>query len=298
MKITRSSLWILVLACGSALPALAQPTMDELWPNQDGLGWSYAQHYESFSKPVVLDNQIRIFFDGVTVAPDGIQAQYLRHEVLSGPALLSAPDDEVADPLLRQLWIARPDLRDRIRLAGASDGPCPAFAPPGSYSVLLNGELAYVKTADEIAALRCNLANTRSWLWLTSNLTLGHAFTLQLIPDLADDVFLHGTIGAIESVTVPAGTFADCVRVDYVVDYGTAECGGAGTYRSETRGSIWYAPGVGPVECREEFIPTVEQTGACGGVVGLVDSRAALELTTATTPVRHTSWGRLKAAYR
>ena len=75
MRIFRSALWILALSFSAARPAPAQVTMDDLWPNQDGLGWSYAQHYESYAaEPVIVDNQIRIFFDGFTTAPDDIQA--------------------------------------------------------------------------------------------------------------------------------------------------------------------------------------------------------------------------------
>ena len=74
----------------------------------------------------------------------------------------------------------------------AGTNPCPSTPPQGAVGpVLLNGELTYRKTADEIAAWRCNLADTRAWLWLTSNLTIGNTFTLQLVPDLADDVILR-----------------------------------------------------------------------------------------------------------
>lgn len=305
MRTAFAGLFCLAAGLSLAPAALSQPTMDALWPSQDGLSWNYDQHYESFgADPQVVDNQIRIFFDGVTVAPTGIQAQYLRHLVISGAAPATSLGAMPPDPFLRRLWVARPDLRDKI-LQTMNDGPCPAFAPAGSYSVLLSGEFAYLKTADEIAAWRCNLANTRSWQWLVSDLTIGNTFTLQLIPDLASDVFLRGTIAAIEPATVPAGTFNDCVRVDYVIDYGTSECvdmNGTvlGTNRAETRGYMHYAPLVGPVQSFEEFIPYAEATGTCvaPGDIGRASSRTSLRLTSATTPVRHTTWGGIKAAYR
>ncbi len=287
-----------------ASSALAQsPGMDALWPNDDGMSWDYAQHYENFEKPQVVDNRTRLSFTGTTVAPNGIQAQYLHQELISGPSTANAFNSDLPDPFLRTLWVARPDLRGRI-LQALDDLPCPQFAPPASFGNLLTGELAFRKAPDEIAAWRCNLPDTKSWMWLVSDLTIGNRFTLQLVPDLADDVFLHGTIAAIEDVTVPAGTFLSCVRVDYVIDYGTGECsdyGGdpTGSYRSQSAGRVHYAPGVGPVASYEEFVPFAEIKGECGSIeVGFVAWLASLQMESSTTPVRRSTWGQLKATYR
>ena len=150
-----------------------------------------------------------------------------------------------------------------------------------------------------------HVANTRSWLWLVSDLTIGNTFTLQLVPDLASNVLLHGTIAAIEPATVPAGTFEDCVRVDYLIDYGKSECvddqgNVTGTSRSETRGYVHYAPLVGPVQSSEEFLRFAEATGTCAapGDIGRVFARASLRLYSATVPALRTTWGRLKTVYR
>jgi hypothetical protein len=245
-----------------------------------------------------------LFFDGTTVAPNGIAAQYLRQELLSGIAVATAFESAVPDPFLRQLWVARPDLRNRI-IQAAADAPCPEYAPSGSHTLLLDGEFAFRKTPDEIAAWRCNLADTRAWVWLVSDLTIGHQFTLQLVPDLATNVYLHGTIAAIEPATVPAGTFSGCYRVDYVIDYGFSNCTDAngntvGTSRSETRGSVHYAPGAGPVKCTESFIPNAEVTGSCSlqTPVGEAAALASMQLDSAPTPTVRSTWGRVKAIYR
>ena len=287
--------------------AIAQtPTLDALWPSLDGLSWTYAQHYEEFdATPEVVDNHVRLFFDGTTVAPNGIEAQYLRQELISGaPMVAIAAESGVTDPFLQHLWIARPDLRQRI-LAKAGVAPCPELGPPaGAYTLLLNGEFAYRKTADEIAAWRCNAADTRSWLWLVADLTTGHEFTLQLVPDLANDIFLHGTVAGVEAVTVPAGTFGGAMRIDYVIDYGVSACtdefgNPLGTSRAETRGYVHYAPAVGPVKSYEEFIPNAEQTGNCvGPAVGERESLASMALESASTPARRSTWGQIKTAYR
>ena len=302
------SRWAAV-AASLLLPAYAAaqpPSMDELWPSTDGLSWTYVQHYEVFFPPqVVIDNRTRLFFAGPAVAPNGIQAQYLRQEpVGSVPMFTIAAESGLTDPLLQRLWIARPDLRQRM-LAMAGGATCPTEAPQGSFALLLDGEFAWRKTAEEIAAWRCNLADTRAWMWLESNLTPGYEFTLQLVPDLADDVLLRGTIAGVEAVTVPAGSFDNCVRVDYVVDYGKSNCTDdvgniTGTFRSETRGYVDYAPDVGPVRSYEEFIPTAATEGSCEGKPGVGErgSLASMALESATTPARRSTWGQVKTAYR
>ncbi|MEO5616891.1 MAG: hypothetical protein ABIS67_03895, partial [Candidatus Eisenbacteria bacterium] len=147
------------------------------------------------------------------------------------------------------------------------------------------------------------LANTRSWQWLISNLTVGSTFVLQLVPDLSSNVFLHGTVAAVESATVPAGTFPGCVRVDYLIDYGASNCTDSngnvtGTSRGETRGYVHYAPDVGPVQSFEEYIPVAELTGSCGSPVGAVAARTTMRLASPAVPALPTSWGRVKAIYR
>lgn len=101
-----------------------------------------------------------------------------------------------------------------------------------------------------------------------------------------------------------AGTYPDCVRVDYVIDFGMSTCTDAsgnftGTSRAETRGYVHYAPNVGPVDSFEQFFPYVEVTGTCGaGQVGQPGFVVTMQLHSPSVPVRPTTWGRIKAAYR
>lgn len=304
MRHAAFSLSCLLLAALTSAPALAQgPTLDALWPNVDGLTWTYDVHYESYDdNPMTVDGQVRLGLDGTTVAAGGVQAQYLRQQWIGAtpPGFAAFASPVATDPFLRSLAIARPDLRAAVaRLV--DDSPCPQYAPTPSYSLLLDGEFAYRQTADEIAAWRCNLATTRAWLWLVSDLSIGSSFTLQLIPDLASDVLLHGTVGAVESASVPAGTYADCVRVDYVVEYGTNQCVDSdgnvtGTSRFETQGWVRYAPGVGPVESRESLV-LVTGTGTCGAGPA-IRNLTTQRLSSAPVPTVTTSWGRLKLVHR
>jgi len=301
---------LVALALLCAVPAAAQPvTMEQLWPNVDGTSWTYDQHYESYGlNPQVVDNQLRVFFDGTTTAAGGVLTQYLRQQLVSGPAALPALADAalavaVPDPLMRAVWVARPDLRARIEQA-AAEAPCPSVHPPGGYALMLGGEFAWLRTATDVSAWRCNAANTRAWQWLVSDLSIGNTFTLQLLPDLASDIFLHGEVAAIEPASVPAGTFPNCVRVSYLVDYGLSECtddsgNPLGTFRSETHGYVRYAPDVGPVESWEQFIPYAEATGDCGaGEIGVPATTVTMQLNAQPVPVLPTSWGRLKVSYR
>lgn len=276
-----------------------------LWPHADGLAWTYAQHSESLVPPTApVDRTVRALLDGTVTTPGGFEAQFFTGQLLSGPAAKATAGEDAAsaDPFLRQLVRARPDLRAAV-LAKAAMLPCVLVRSPGFDTVLLSPQFALRTTASEACAWRCDVADVRSWQWLGADFTPGATFTLQLIPDLANNVFLHGTVGAVEPVTVPAGAFASCVRMDYVVDYGTSVCtdqGGSplGTYRAETRGSIHFAPSVGPVRVSEEFVPYVEATGGCSFDIGQPAFRVTLELNALPVPTAATTWGRLKTLYR
>lgn len=288
----------------SAGAALAGPIpLTELWPNDDGHTWTYEARTEArWPDSIDTDRVLRMQLVGTAVVPGGQTVQLLRGVVVAGP--VSMAQSEIADPFLRTLHLARPDLRAAIE-ARAGDPGCMLMASPGFDGILLSPETAFRKTDDEIAGWRCDLADTRAWLFLVADLTPGSTFTLQLIPDLASDVFLHGTIGPVEDVSVPAGVFGNCQRVDYVVDYGLASCtddegNPQGTFRSETRGWIHYAPGVGPVDTSEEFIPYAEASGACGSdwAVGVAAVRVSKQLASIPNAAHAASWGGLKRRYR
>jgi hypothetical protein len=312
----RLCLTALLLLLAAAVPKSARaddPTMDELWPNDDGLSWTYNQTYQDYFSQETVQNQARFYFDGTTVVPGGILTQNYQCEVIDDRAPksdglakhLGLPDAAWAqDPFWRNLWLARPDVRGKIEASmRAAAGK---RTPEGMYQLLLH-DCAYVKNADEICAYRTNAIAMRSWLYLVSDVTIGAQFHLQLVPDLADSVWLHGTVAAWEDVSVPAGAFAGCLRVDYLIDYGEAICTTeageeTGGFRSQTRGSVYYAPGVGPVQTREEFVPYVELLwGSCALEWPVGEPITAGELLLASsppTPIETTSWGRIKAAFR
>jgi hypothetical protein len=325
----RNCLLALAAICSLFLAPPARAwQMSDLWPNDDGHSWVYYQIYREYlwEEPQTIENEARIYLDGYAEVPGGITVQNLRIEVISpSPAVpsfasappLSAPVSRrsvswerapkpITDPFWRNLWWARPDLRAAIERRASSGEMATTAWPPGYYQVLISAP-NYRKTADDIGAWRSDQEAMESWMWLVSDLTIGRTFDLQLIPDLADDVWLHATVSAWEDVTVPAGSFPGCLKVDYTIDYGISTCTNeqgieTGQMRSETVGWIDYAPLVGPVRTHEEFIPEFELLwGSCFDVdhPGEPSDEGSLELTsTPPTPVQPTTWGRLKTLYR
>lgn len=307
---------LLSLLLGASVASAQEVEMTALWPNGDESSWEYEQTFteDLWGFPEIVVNEARLYFDGYDTVPGGIEVQNLEVEISSAPrvapsarysGLIADPPSTIADPFLRTLWRCRPDLREAIEQRFGS--PLPALNPPGFYQILL-GEAAYRKTVDEVAAYRRDQEAMISWLWLVSDLTIGNTFELQLVPDLADDVWLYGTIAAWEDVSVPAGLFEDCLRVDYLIEYGEIVCtdefgSESGAFRSETFGHVHYAPSVGPIESFETWIPVSEMVwGECPILdehIGEPYSEGSLRYTGGfPVPVEKSSWGALRIAYR
>jgi hypothetical protein len=209
---------------------------------------------------------------------------------------------EATEPpaLYRQLAIARPSLAARVAAVARSTGTARA----GS-SGLVVYDAGLVRVApEEIAAYLTGPAR-RSWQYLDADITPGHTFRLQLIPGLADSIFLDGSILSVTDVSTPAGSFAAALRVRYDLDYGwtdVTDSTGAivGRSRALTRGEIFFAPGVGPVLARETFLPRWQTAGNPSRA--LVDSTfAELRLVTydvGPSPIEPSTWNAIKQHYR
>lgn len=280
----------------------AQPALDTLWPNEDGLRWDYeftvGNHIfpgESFTAPASLQ------LSG-TIETTGGTAQVLlgSHPVPAKPD--AAP---TLPPLLHAVWRARADLRPKIAARYGSRQP----ASPGWWPLMLHPGY-FLKSASSIQMWQPDW-NHPTWTHLRDDLSVGATFTQQLVPELADNVFLHGTVEANDAaVTTAAGTFLRAVRVGYRIDYGWTEGRDQnqnliGQYRSETLGRVHYVPGVGPVESLEDFIPYQEidcSPGECPpewtGQLGASVETMGLALQGLPTAVAPASWSVVKSLYR
>lgn len=296
-SIRRTLRWPFVLAAvAGPATASAQVSMSDLWPNDNGLRWEYEQTLAlPLDGPEPVPTTVALRFDGTTPVPGGSEVQNLVQEL---PAASPAPGG-ASDPLLRNLWRARPDLRPKLESLGFGYSPAQDEAWE---SLFIHGG-AWEKAEDEIRTWRPDVPLTRSWVFLVEDISVSGSFQLQLIPDIAANVSLTGTVTAVEDVTVPAGTFSGAYRVDYEVDYGEATCTSedspesTGTLRSYTRGHVHYVPGVGPVQSLEELTHT-DVTGTCPGVTpDVVRVRVTMELLQVPVPVVPVTWGRLKAIY-
>ena len=266
-------------------------TLDNVWPNADSLSWMfthkqvvrqgtfvptlYATREEvppvpSFQEilpflenPVwpdsgtSLEGLVRLRFEGEMTTAAGVTTQRLtetRFAEQSGwPLTDSQASFETA--LLGRLWVARPDLREKIheRLKAA-----PAAIDEEEFLIgsAFLGAAAWEKTAAHIGAYG-ELSPDLFWLFLEADLTEGHTFVIQPVPELADDVFLHGKITANgEEFATGFGTFAKTVQCAYLIDYGISlavdEDGDPlGYHGMHASGFIVYAPMVGPIYCYE-----------------------------------------------
>ena len=157
---------------------------------------------------------------------------------------------------IRALARARPDLREKIE--GRWPDAARTLAPAGISSVyeplFLFGN-AFVKTREYIGSYG-DLNLDLSWKYLESDLRPGSEFSMQLIPDLADNVFLHVRVLRESTVETAIGSLPHSIVVLYRVDYGVSEVTNElgdpiGWSRYFGYGTITYAPRVGPVASYE-----------------------------------------------
>jgi hypothetical protein len=295
----------LAVAAWLLLPhvAAAQPSLDSLWPNADGSRWEYQFTFvdfvspdQSFTGPAWLQLSGTVETSGGT-AQVLLGGQDVPTEAGAAPAL---------PPIVRALWRARPDLRARIVARYGAD----CVAATTSWEPLLLHDGYLMKSATSIQMWQPGWDHP-TWTYLRDDLGVGATFTHQLVPELADDVFLYGTVEANDAtVATQAATFEHALRMGYRIDFGWSTGiseGGTwlGRFRSETRGHVHYVPGVGPVELLEDFVPFVEvdcDTLSCPwdwtSQLNQIAESTTLSLRSEPTAIAPVSWSEVKALYR
>lgn len=286
----------------------AQPVLSDLWPNSDGTKWTYEfagwdLGFEG-SLATTWDGQASLTLAGTTTTAGGT-AQNL---VAVHDGAVTKPGPRL-DPLYRNLWRARPDLRPAIsqRLAKRSDT---VDSQVDWVPLLLNGGF-FMKLSDKIEMWQQDWDHA-TWTYLTDALAVGQMFTHQLIPELADDVFLHGTVQSVDAVIItPAGTFTNAVKIRYEIDYGVSDLldpsgtSVLGTFQASTVGHVYYVPAVGPVDMLEEFTHYVSVD--CSPLqcpqqildqVGEVALHLTLQLGSGPVAVEERPWSFVKELYQ
>ena len=314
----------LLFACGDheCGPAChrPEPTVENLWPNQDGTFWTYDYTWRAWDSEVnyyadedslpplpsmdEIENLLRnhpigdnpdtvtgvykLEFSGQTTTGSGVTAQNLEQTVIPtrGCGLLTRADTPHPG-FLERLRLVRPDLRPGI------DAHLPALVP-SSLGHLVRGD-AYGKERDPSHTLRLtdppspglihggawekthewigtygDLDTLLAWKFLEADLASNHEFTHQLVPSLADDVFLHCRVLGKTVLRTSAGDFWKALECIYLVDYGPANIDPpGGTERWQhfyDYGRVVYVPDLGPVHSYERVLIAVGKT--VGAVYG------------------------------
>ena len=281
--------------------ARAEVPLAPLWPNADGTHWEYEMHVTDLREDIDVDFDASLALEGTTTTPGG-EAQNLI-AVQQTSATDRAHTHPNLPPILLAVWRGRPDLREALE--ARSEG---ADAGGGWDPIFLHG--GYLMKSTSNVQMWQNDWTHPTWTYLEAPVTVGHSFVHQLVPEFTDDVFLHGTVVAVDAeVTTPAGIFSGAVKLHYLVDLGVANLtdeGGVwvGTTHAEYRGSVHYVPGVGPVDLLEELTPYVwaDCPNGCPpeveDYVGVVTLTVTMVLAAPPTGVRPDSWGSVKALYR
>jgi hypothetical protein len=299
---------VLAVLALAASPSWAQPTLESLWPNDDGIKWTYDFAGWDLGNPPMAasdtwDGEATLTLAGTTETPGGTAQNLVGWHTAATPATAGLH----LTALQRNLWRARPDLHARIA-AHAKRQP-PRLAAVDWVPVLLNPG-PFMKLTDRIEMWQ-DVWDHPTWLYLTNSLGNGQMFTEQLLPELADDVFLHGTVADNNAmITTPAGVFNNAVKIDYEVDYGEStlldeQAQPIGTTHARTIGWVVYVPGVGPVDMQEEFIPYNQvdcSPGECPqeilDQVGDVFLHLTMQLNAGPVAVEEKPWGAVKQLYR
>lgn len=257
------------------------PTLANLWPHADGNRWIYdgqlalypgpeisefppelpslAQLHAALQEPVSgqpdsLDVGLyRLAFQGTLTTDSGMTAQDLTETwyVAAGPTR-SAPRDR---DFLHLLATVRPDLRGKIAsLQGLPPGNSGKSLPPDHEPYFLS---AYAFACEDSGYYGYgDLDRRHAWTYLAGDLSPGSEFSLQLVPALADDIWLHGRIWSVGAYSQDGHTWPNAVEVMYRVDLGLNEevdenGDPLGYSRPLMYGVTVFVPEVGPVASLE-----------------------------------------------
>ena len=278
--------------CVNCPPSSAGVTLSNAWPNDDQTAWTYRYEYRNWwwafqprlyatkddvppvpnwsvisdllsshaqADSVVISNaEYHLRFDGGITTTRDVEAQNLVEEmVVEVGQRVARPGPRSDRTFLSRLYAARPDLRDDLaRYTGWSGTESQATQWVGPWPLLVRGG-AWEKTAQWIGTYG-DLDALLAWKFLSTDLRRGSEFEHQLVPALADDVYLYAHISGVVEVLTDVGEFDDALECLYIVDYGTITVRNqynepVGFYRVFDYGRVIYAPEIGPVYSYERM---------------------------------------------
>lgn len=282
----------LVSEAGAVEPA-------SLWPVETGRSWVYEGTFFDFGTTHRFAGSLT--FEGEKVLA-GRTVQTLRDRFETSPLLRAPSPLGTSSALLHRLWKYRPELRDALeerfppRMArGYSFWPFVFLGPA-------RDDTGFLVTASRVGEWRGAIAGW-SAIHVEAPVEVGTTFSLQLIPDFVDDVFLYGEIVAVDVSREAAGrSYEHCTVVDYAVDQGvlTVTDGQGvpvGTMELDVTGTVTYAEGVGPIALVESTVVSALDCPTCEFGLGDTLNSGELAVVEAGVGSERTTWSGLKARW-
>jgi hypothetical protein len=258
-------------------PGTGSATLDNIWPNPDSASWTYNHTFrewdgeftmyptleavpddplpswsevftylESNVPPAATMTEagtMTLTFDGETPIAAGLTAQNLVQEVVLG----SVTGHSTASSRGRLYGTLGSEGKPRL----------PGFSPTAPERPLFLHGGAWKKTSSGIV-MYGRFNEPPSWIYLPSNLRVGAHFSVQILPDIAPDVVLRGTVYRQITVETEIGTFKEALDCLYILDYGISaaiDLQGEvfGYFRTIGMGRVIYAPTIGPIHSYERL---------------------------------------------
>lgn len=282
-------------------PGEITPSLNNLWPHEDGTDWAYDfqfKYHEGLVDPELtlptmevlhekllsaVDTDLishdqgiyRQTFDGMFTTESGVEAQNLEVIIYSDVNDQERALDRRTDNLLDLVFQARPDLREAIVQRTGRD-----MLDISAKSLDEAGELfflsPYAFAAEDSGYFAYgDISTQHAWVFLTDELSVGSEFSMQLVPGLADDIWLYGKVWSVGDFMVDDVTMPNAQECMYVIDMGIQEQvdehgNPLAIGRAYSYGRTVFVPEVGPVYCQERRVLVGdEQMG--GDLPGIVD---------------------------
>ena len=281
--------------CPTCPPESPEPTLDNLWPLADGTDWVYDFQFNEKEWSTDTGDTLPGFAalrqallnpaPGTVVSQDeGLYRQYWNGQVTTDSGVVAKNMEVIIygevsgevrgrnpDGLLELIARARGDLRPAIegRLGRSlthkslDEAGDMFFLSPYAFAYEDSGYFGYG-----------DLNGLHTWTYLTDDLAPGDGFTQQLVPGLADDIWLYGRVWNVGEFSVGNTVYSNAVECLYAIDLGFQQAMDAyGDIITEgysyMYGRTVFVPEVGPVYCQERrvFPPDTQERGVSDHLV-------------------------------